>query len=113
MLSLFIIFFQIFCVTTDNASSNSTFATKLAENTSGQPVPFDIDNWIRCFAHIINLAVQAALNAIKLLLEKVYYLTFIIVQKQLFNIQIFFSFVLSSRTSRLPLSVFKSTALRY
>ena len=71
MLIIFLLLFQILSVSTDNASSNSTFTKSLAEKTKDQLLPFDIDNWIRCFAHIINIGVQAALLFLKLLLEKV------------------------------------------
>ena len=63
-------FFKLFCVTTDNASSNGTFVQQLARLTSSQEVPFDLDQWIRCFAHILNLSVQDALVCLKPIMKK-------------------------------------------
>ena len=59
------------CVITDNASSNVTLTQNLATECVNFDRPFLQENWIRCFAHVINLAVQASLTQIHPLLEKV------------------------------------------
>jgi hypothetical protein len=58
-------------VTTDNASSNGTFIEELARLTKDFDHPFEKENWIRCLAHILNLAAQDALDCLKPNIEKV------------------------------------------
>ena len=62
---------QLLAVTTDNASSNASFIKELARILSSQAVPFKEDNWIRCMAHAINLAVQEAVIPMEAVLSKV------------------------------------------
>lgn len=62
------------CVTTDNASSNGTFLEELQRllTISDPSTTFnEKDSWIRCMAHVINLAAQKALEHLKCDLEKV------------------------------------------
>ena len=59
------------CITTDNASSNTTFISEFAELTKNQESPFKETSHINCFAHVINLAVKDALVSIKPIIEKV------------------------------------------
>ncbi|KZR98811.1 Uncharacterized protein APZ42_005599, partial [Daphnia magna] len=61
----------IFCITTDNASSNSTFVQCLTDYCDSNGLDFKLDNWIRCLAHVINLSVKEALKNFKPLLAKV------------------------------------------
>ena len=58
-------------ITTDNASSNETFIDEIVRLTRDSDTPFDIDMWIRCFAHILNLCVKKILEVIDELLQKV------------------------------------------
>ncbi len=58
-------------MTTDNASSNGTFIEELARLTKDFDCPFEKENWIRCLAHILNLASQDALECLKPNIEKV------------------------------------------
>lgn len=58
-------------ITTDNASSNTTFITELAELTENNKVPFEKENHIHCLAHVINLAVQDSLRTLQPLVRKV------------------------------------------
>ena len=58
-------------MTTDNASSNGTFIEELARLTKDFDHPFEKENWIRCLAHILNLAAQDALDCLKPNIEKV------------------------------------------
>lgn len=62
------------CITTDNATSNGTFLKemerllKIADPTTA----FNQNHsWIRCMAHVINLAAQKALESLKVDLQKV------------------------------------------
>lgn len=58
-------------ITTDNASNNLSFINLLAEWGKTQAIFFDAsDNHFRCFAHIINLAVQKALDILGIKLKK-------------------------------------------
>lgn len=63
--------FQLMCVTTDNASSNGTFINHLSDKLSCLDGGFKADNWIRCFAHVINLAVKESLDPMKDLIQTV------------------------------------------
>ena len=59
------------CVTTDKASNNGTFMEELVERTCLWDCPFDMDGWINCMCHVINLAVQDALQEVNHLIDKV------------------------------------------
>jgi hypothetical protein len=59
------------CVTTDNASSKVSFIENLATDTVEFERPFLQGNWIRCLAHVINVAVQASLTRLTARLETV------------------------------------------
>ena len=59
------------CLTTDNASSNGTFVHELVSETTTYDNHFEKDQWIRCFAHVVNLAVQDSLEPMMPLFEKV------------------------------------------
>ncbi|KAI9556097.1 hypothetical protein GHT06_018669 [Daphnia sinensis] len=63
---------KIFCITTDNASSNSTFVQRLTDYCDSNGLDFKLDNWIRCLAHVINLSVKEALKHFKPLLAKLH-----------------------------------------
>ncbi len=53
-------------ITTDNASNNATFIHSLTDMLESEGISFDPKNqWVRCLAHIINLAVQSALISLK------------------------------------------------
>ena len=56
---------KIHGVTLDNASNNLSFIEYLDANTR-----FNSTNHIRCFAHVINLAAQCALDVLKAELKK-------------------------------------------
>ncbi len=58
-------------ITTDNASSNTTFIAELAELTKHNVAPFEIENHIHCLAHVINLAVQDSMRTLQPLVRKV------------------------------------------
>ena len=62
---------KLLAITTDNASSNSTFIDELARLTERNEVPFSTTNWIRCLAHVVNLAAQDALTCLKPNIDKV------------------------------------------
>ena len=49
-------------ITLDNASNNTVFMEKLAEDNSND---FSLFYHIRCFAHVLNLGAQAALSVIR------------------------------------------------
>ncbi|KIJ41258.1 hypothetical protein M422DRAFT_108576, partial [Sphaerobolus stellatus SS14] len=52
-------------VTSDNASNNTTMMKELArliEKHTGKEFEWQ-DRWIRCLAHVINLATQAIIKA--------------------------------------------------
>jgi len=50
----------------DNASNNSTFMESLANTLTSENIDFNPkDQWVRCLAHIINLAVQSALGSLR------------------------------------------------
>lgn len=52
-------------ITLDNASNNDTFMSKLEEELRKRGIPFDhIENRIRCFPHVVNLACKAILAAL-------------------------------------------------
>jgi hypothetical protein len=50
-------------ITLDNASNNSTFIHLLVTWSISKSLQFDNNYHFRCFAHIINLAVQYALSS--------------------------------------------------
>lgn len=50
--------------TLDNASNNDTFMKELATNLTARDIPFSATgNRIRCFPHMVNIAVQHTLTA--------------------------------------------------
>lgn len=52
--------------TTDNATNNDTLMVALERTCKDRNIQFKVrDNHVRCLAHIINLAVQDALSALK------------------------------------------------
>ncbi|PPR07616.1 hypothetical protein CVT24_004169 [Panaeolus cyanescens] len=52
-------------ITTDNASNNSTMMEEMVKSLEGLGVPFHAkSNHIRCFPHVINLAVKAIIGAL-------------------------------------------------
>jgi len=59
--------YQLLAVVTDNAGNNGTLIRALAascrDDLPGQFIP--ATNWIRCFAHILNLAAQEAIKILK------------------------------------------------
>ena len=59
------------CVTTGNAANNGTFMDELVLRTAAWDCPFDLDNWINCICHVINLAVQNGLKEVDHLIEKI------------------------------------------
>jgi len=53
-------------VTTDNASNNKVLMNILSRVLKSESISFEPkDQWVRCLAHVINLAVQAALTSLK------------------------------------------------
>jgi hypothetical protein len=55
---------KFFCITTDNASNNTTMVQYLSKLLSAEGITWSHQaNHIRCMAHIINLAVQEFLEA--------------------------------------------------
>jgi hypothetical protein len=58
-------------ITTDNASNNNTFIESLSEWMNEENIFFNNNNHFRCFAHVINLSVQVALNSLKNNLDQV------------------------------------------
>ena len=52
--------------TTDSASNNDTLMLAIENTCRNQNIEFTKDkNYVRCLAHIINLAVQDALSVLK------------------------------------------------
>ena len=63
---------KIVAITRDNASSNNRFLQIFAESLSQSDIQFDsTQQSVRCFAHILNLAVQSMLNIVGDKLERV------------------------------------------
>jgi hypothetical protein len=57
---------KLLAVTTDNASNNDTFLERLESICKQRGISFTKeDNHVRCMAHVINLAAQAFLKALK------------------------------------------------
>ncbi|CAB5349096.1 unnamed protein product [Rhizophagus irregularis] len=57
---------KIFAITSDNASNNDTFMRYLEDVCQNKSINFNaVDNYCRCIAHIMNLAVQDILKQIK------------------------------------------------
>ena len=53
-------------MTTDNASNNKVLMNILSRVLKSESISFEPkDQWVRCLAHVINLAVQAALTSLK------------------------------------------------
>ena len=51
---------------TDNASNNDTLMNKLQVTCQSRKIKFTANNnYVRCLAHVINLAAQAALSKLK------------------------------------------------
>lgn len=59
--------FQLFCISSDNASNNTTFIREYCRLTGS----FHVDRHIRCFAHILHLAATDAMDPFKPLVRKV------------------------------------------
>jgi hypothetical protein len=58
---------KLLAVTSDNASSNSSFATELESICKERNIPFTrADSHVRCMAHVIHLAVQTFLKALNI-----------------------------------------------
>ena len=65
-------------ITTDNASNNLTFIDTLSKENGS----FQKENHFRCFAHVINLCVQDALEELNnQFLSQVRIILFIIINK--------------------------------
>ena len=59
-------FIQILGITTDNASNNLTFLQAVSFELSIDNIEFNnIDQHVRCLAHVMNLATQEALKSLK------------------------------------------------
>ena len=58
-------------ITTDNASNNIAFIDELDKWMRDKNIYFDKSNHFRCFAHVINLGVQEALDILKINLSQV------------------------------------------
>ncbi|CAB5341703.1 unnamed protein product [Rhizophagus irregularis] len=57
---------QILGITTDNASNNNTFLEEVSNELAEKNIEFDnVNQHVRCLAHIINLAAQEALKSLK------------------------------------------------
>ena len=57
---------QILAVTTDNASNNITFLQEVSSELIKDNIKFDnINQHVRCLAHVINLAAQQILITLK------------------------------------------------
>ena len=57
---------KLLAVTTDNAASNNRFITQLESDCLPNGIEFRKgENHVRCVAHVINLAVQALLQALR------------------------------------------------
>src|SRR4029453_16021945 len=57
---------KLLAVTTDNASNNDSFRARLEHVCQQRGIAFTrADSHVRCMAHVINLAVQAFLKALK------------------------------------------------
>lgn len=58
---------QILSVTTDNASNNEKMMRVMVKKLREKGVRFSVtEQWIPCFAHTLNLGVQAALQKLKI-----------------------------------------------
>ena len=58
-------------ITLDNATNNNTFIQLLSNWSISKSLFFSKDFHFRCFAHVINLGVQAALTCLNTELPKV------------------------------------------
>lgn len=58
-------------ITLDNASNNDGFIRLLANWSIDNSFSFDSNFHFRCFAHVINLAVQVALSCLNKEISKV------------------------------------------
>ncbi|KAK4006482.1 hypothetical protein OUZ56_011636 [Daphnia magna] len=61
---------KIFCITSDNAISNSTFLQCLTDYCDNNGLDFKLNNWIRCLVHVIYHSVKEAIKHFKPLLTK-------------------------------------------
>ena len=64
-------------ITLDNASNNSTFIQLLSVWSINKSFSFDKNFHFRCFAHVINLGVQASLTCLNQEISKIILLFFI------------------------------------
>ena len=63
---------KLVAITRDNASSNNRFLQDFAYSLSQIGIEFDsVQQSVRCFGHILNLAVQSMLNIVGTELERV------------------------------------------
>ncbi len=59
-------YFQIFAITSDNASNNDTLMRYLETICQNEGIPFDaVNSHCRCIAHIMNIIVQDILKQLK------------------------------------------------
>jgi hypothetical protein len=59
-------------ITLDNASNNMAFIRLMTNWGVEKGIPFDQNtNHFRCFAHVINLSIQAALTCLETEISKV------------------------------------------
>jgi hypothetical protein len=57
---------KLLAITTDNATNNDTFLVRLEDACQERGILFTKeDNHVRCVAHVIHLAVQAFMKALK------------------------------------------------
>ncbi|CAG8855577.1 42301_t:CDS:1, partial [Gigaspora margarita] len=52
-------------ITVDNASNNDTMIYHLESWSTNKNINFSDSNHFRCFAHVVNISVQAALKKLK------------------------------------------------
>ena len=74
-------------ITLDNASNNSAFIHLLSTWSIGKSYFFDSKFHFRCFAHVINLAVQDSLTCLEKEISMVIYYLYLIYL--IFNIFIY------------------------
>ncbi|CAG7631472.1 unnamed protein product, partial [Allacma fusca] len=61
---------KLLAITTDNASNNGSLMTELSLRLAQKNQIFiPDDQWVRCFAHILNLACQSSLETLKVTSE--------------------------------------------
>ena len=65
---------------TDNAINNITFAKLVEEWRNTQAISFNAtENYLWCFAHVINLSVQEALNKLEEKLKQVNFIVYVFI----------------------------------